>query len=243
MDMELKGCAFTWLSNPRNGVIIREKLDRILANQPWRHDHPHAIGTALFIVSSDHSSLILQPFPKEKSGTAFNFKALWAEHDECFGVMENEWRDREDPDDPWGSVRKNLKACQKTLQSWQKKTFKKVDDEIYKLKSELQRLIDQDGQVNGAEPIRRIQKQIDDLWRQEEMYWGQRARVKWLSEGDKNKKNFTLQPSKEGEEIGSRDYKITEGFGWKAKKKLLKPSWNTMRKSISLILHLMWGNV
>lgn len=32
MDMELKGCAFTWLSNPRDGVIIREKMDRILAN-------------------------------------------------------------------------------------------------------------------------------------------------------------------------------------------------------------------
>ena len=32
MDMEVKGCRFTWASNPRNGVIIREKIDRMLAN-------------------------------------------------------------------------------------------------------------------------------------------------------------------------------------------------------------------
>lgn len=30
MDTDLKGCNFTWVSNPRDGVITKEKLDRVL---------------------------------------------------------------------------------------------------------------------------------------------------------------------------------------------------------------------
>lgn len=32
VDMNLKGCSFTWMSNPRNGFITREKLDMVLYN-------------------------------------------------------------------------------------------------------------------------------------------------------------------------------------------------------------------
>lgn len=29
MDLELKGCKFTWISNPRDEVTTKEKLDRV----------------------------------------------------------------------------------------------------------------------------------------------------------------------------------------------------------------------
>ena len=32
MDIEVKGYKFTWWSNPRDRVITRERIDRILAN-------------------------------------------------------------------------------------------------------------------------------------------------------------------------------------------------------------------
>ena len=35
MDIEVKGCRFTWASNPRNGFITNEKIDRLLANWSW----------------------------------------------------------------------------------------------------------------------------------------------------------------------------------------------------------------
>lgn len=73
MDMELKGCAYTWISNPRNGVVVQEKLDRVLVNWPWRYEHPNAFVTALPIVSFDHSPIVLNLKPKEKSGVEFKF--------------------------------------------------------------------------------------------------------------------------------------------------------------------------
>lgn len=55
MDMALKGCKFTWCSNPRQGQVTKEKLDMILVNWPWRSLYPKSAGIALPMVSSDHS--------------------------------------------------------------------------------------------------------------------------------------------------------------------------------------------
>lgn len=44
--------------------------------------------------------------------------------------------------------------------------------------------------------MKEIQSQIKTLWEQEEKYWGQRSRLKWLKWGDRNSKKFhatTLQ--------------------------------------------------
>ncbi|RYR72479.1 hypothetical protein Ahy_A02g006701 [Arachis hypogaea] len=47
MDLDLKGGRFTWFSNPRNGFVTRERLDRALANWAWRMVYQNATLTAL----------------------------------------------------------------------------------------------------------------------------------------------------------------------------------------------------
>ncbi|KAJ1394179.1 Ribonuclease H-like superfamily [Sesbania bispinosa] len=80
LDMELKGNTFTWFSNPRRGVVVMEKLDRVLTNWPWREMFPNAIATALLDVSSDHSPIVLDTDPQEGSGTHFKDEnGVWVE--------------------------------------------------------------------------------------------------------------------------------------------------------------------
>lgn len=47
MELDLKGCAFTWVSNPRNGMVVQEKLDRVIVNWPWRAEFCNAYVSTL----------------------------------------------------------------------------------------------------------------------------------------------------------------------------------------------------
>lgn len=188
MEFETMGCKFTWASNPRNGVIIREKLDWILANWAWRRNFPHAMTVALPTVSSDHSPLLLLPVPKNKSGYSFNFEAFWTEHEDCNQIVDQGWNKGVRCEDPWETVLKKLESCKKELMTWQKKTFKRGDEEIIRYKKRLEELMSSGGQCTNGDEIRRVQKHIDELWKREELYWSQRSRLKWLEGGDRNTK-------------------------------------------------------
>ena len=83
MDMALKGCRFTWSSNPRNGVITREKLDRLLVTWEWRQIFLNGVVTTLPSISSNHSRLVLHFKPRVGDGGLFKYEAYWEDHHEC----------------------------------------------------------------------------------------------------------------------------------------------------------------
>lgn len=43
-DLDLKGCKFTWVSNPMDGYVTIQTIDRILVNWNWLAMFPHASG-------------------------------------------------------------------------------------------------------------------------------------------------------------------------------------------------------
>lgn len=87
MDVDLQGCKFTWISNPRDVIVTREKIDKFLANWEWRRLYPHAIATAMPIVNSDHSPIVLQPNPPRNSGASFKYEDFWEDKEECREVV------------------------------------------------------------------------------------------------------------------------------------------------------------
>ncbi|KAJ1395658.1 Ribonuclease H-like superfamily [Sesbania bispinosa] len=91
IELEGKGCKFTWESNPRDGVVTKEKLDRALANWHWRRLFPHANVLVLPPISSDHSPLIIFPRPRDSNGGQLKFEAIWEEHPQCAETVENSW--------------------------------------------------------------------------------------------------------------------------------------------------------
>ncbi|KAJ1378472.1 Endonuclease/exonuclease/phosphatase superfamily [Sesbania bispinosa] len=84
MELYLKGCKYTSVSNQRNGFITREKLDRVLVNWSWRDLFPNAMAIALPPNSFDHSLIIMWTNKRTTSVKNFKYEAMWDDEDECW---------------------------------------------------------------------------------------------------------------------------------------------------------------
>ncbi|XP_015969290.1 uncharacterized protein LOC107492746 [Arachis duranensis] len=186
MDIDLKGSRYTWYSNPRNNFVTRERLDRVLVNWKWLNIHQNAILKAAPAISSDHCALILETQPRDRIKKEFKFEAFWAEHEECEEVIRRSWEHQVENRNWWSQFNRNRSKCIRELTEWSRRKFKRADKELEKKKEELHQL--QEGNMTDRDQIKekKLKNQITELWKQEEKYWGQRSRLKWLKWGDKN---------------------------------------------------------
>lgn len=103
-------------------------------------------------------------------------------------MIKEEWLKVDERADPWISLSKKIKACKCSLQMWHKRVFKRADEESIKLKRTLNHLLNQEGA--DVKSIKGVQVRIKELWKQEDLFWCQRSRVKRLEGGDKNTRFF-----------------------------------------------------
>ncbi|RYQ86159.1 hypothetical protein Ahy_B10g105840 [Arachis hypogaea] len=144
MDLELKGSKFTWFSNPRDGVVTRERIDSALVNWKWKQMFNHARLTALPAISSDHCLLILDMRLNKKISKLFRYESYWDDREDCKEVIKKGWIGGNNNGDDW----KNLIKKNKELHQGQGKRVKVWKDNcIYGLNQPLDKENNEDLRV------------------------------------------------------------------------------------------------
>ncbi|RYQ92087.1 hypothetical protein Ahy_B09g098226 [Arachis hypogaea] len=119
LDLELQGMQFTWFSNPRNGCVTKERLDRVLANWEWRRAFQHATLLALPPVSSDHTPLVLNINPRGHRSKNFKFEAFWVDHADCDSIIRRGWSSSGNTGvDTWTNLNRRAQDCKEELIKW-----------------------------------------------------------------------------------------------------------------------------
>ncbi|KAF7812457.1 reverse transcriptase [Senna tora] len=191
-DLEYKGVEFTWTNKRLNKAHVKEKIDRALGNLSLNFGFPKAQVLVNEAIGSDHASLLVDLcFVDAKTPRAFKFEAVWAEHPDFVKVVGDSWLGQKDLSDRVVSQSvERLNNCRKALVSWSKKAFPNNRKLVENLLSILKDCNEGDLTEEKAILAEEVVRKIEEAWDLEEKYWFQRAKLKWIYEGDKNSKFF-----------------------------------------------------
>lgn len=189
IDLDLKGSRFTWCNNREEG-FVREKIDRVLVNAQWINNFPHAIAEAFPAIGSDHSPIVLHCEGRgTKRKKSFVYEHFWDEHPDCVNTVASAWNMPMSNTGSAGFVEK-IEKVRNGLQSWSRRTFRRADKRIAHLRNEISRLQNARHSPEVVQSLSTYKREIDDLWKHEELFWKVRSRVKWRNHGDRNSRFF-----------------------------------------------------
>ncbi|CAN1127223.1 Putative ribonuclease H protein At1g65750 [Linum perenne] len=184
MDLGYTGNKFTWSNLQEGDDNIKVRLDRELCSFSWRTYYDKAIIHHEPMIGSDHSPIRLQFYGNANKKTApFRFDERWMENQDCLETITNDWN-------PARSCQNNLMMIQTTMRKWARRNNMNSGLRIKAIQEELVRVQALPTNEDSKREERSLLSSLDDLWREEERFWKQRARINWLNFGDRNTKFF-----------------------------------------------------
>ncbi|KAK3219570.1 hypothetical protein Dsin_013540 [Dipteronia sinensis] len=123
----------------------------------------------------------------------FHFEECWAEDEKCAAVIQNSWNSCRNQEDMSGVVT-TINQCTEQMSRWYSGNKRGWLKKIQEKQNELL-LASSNIEAGSWHRIRNIECELDILLDQEEVYWRQRSRQKWLNSGDKNTKYFHRKAS------------------------------------------------
>lgn len=185
-ELDLTGGEYTWEKSKGSSNWVRERLDRAFANYDWWQKFPLCKLSVTHTIYSDHDPIIMELFDTSYSRKQFRFK------------FENVWLKEPGFQDEvagyWQGISTTLLlpkllSVSSFMAKWGRNFFHKFRDKVKKKKELLNILVDRTDE-KGIRSYFNVQNQLDELLKQEEVYWQQRAKAFWLTNGDTNSKFF-----------------------------------------------------
>ncbi|KAG7947040.1 hypothetical protein I3843_14G073700, partial [Carya illinoinensis] len=192
-DLGYVGSQFTWCNNREGINFTKERLDRGLVNCVWHDLFDSNSVTILPTICSNHNPLYISSKASEFTPCThkkiFRHEASWAKQEECVAVIKRAWQGPLKTSSRVDITRRVLERCRFQLREWNNISTK-VRHQKVTHKSEL--LITLQASNTGLDNtlIHSLQKELDSSLEQADLKWHQRAKQRWLQDGDRNTKYF-----------------------------------------------------
>ena len=133
----------------------------------------------------DHCMLVLDTNPVGKRWKKrFMFDRRWLLNKKIKEVIGNAWEEQQHGSKLY-KVQCKIKKVRVELLSWSKRRFCNAKKLVEKVKKEIEEV-----KLNKPDGCRikllGLKRKLAAAYKKEELFWSQKARLKWLKEGDKN---------------------------------------------------------
>ncbi|XP_071905753.1 uncharacterized protein [Coffea arabica] len=188
-DAEFSGSSFTWYNNRRGRARIWKRLDRLLINGKCSDLASPISVVHLARHPSDHAPMKISFSSRlDNRPRLFRFLNVWTSQPSLLEVIRATWDTAVQ-----GSLLRvlylKLLATWRAIQQWNKHYFGNIGTAVKEAEVVLERAkggVTNDDSDEDPEELHKAQAELNRALAIEEQFWRQKARVKWLSSGDRN---------------------------------------------------------
>ncbi|KAL5569499.1 hypothetical protein UlMin_026074 [Ulmus minor] len=187
------GGNYCWSNRRQGHRRIRSKIDRVVANEEWWRCFPNASIRMLPQTTSDHNLQILYCFGQNSfAKRPFRFEAMCTEDKRSYWVVNQAWQSLNHQSPP-SRFHKRLSACRQALWHWNKSQFGNLQSNISTTREAIAK-IQQCSQFSDevAAKDSNLRSHLEYLLKLEEMFWLQKSRLRWQTDGDRCTRFFFL---------------------------------------------------
>ena len=194
VDIHLHGRRYTWSNERRSPTMVR--LDRALVSLDWEAMHPDCHLQALSSDASDHCPLLLQTQLSIQHMRRFHFESFWPKMPGYQEAVVRGWTCAPTTSDPLRRLDELLRNLKIELQRWAASRIGNIREQLLMARSIILRL-DQSAErralSDSEHQLRKdLKLKVLGLASLERTMARQRARVRFLGDGDANTKYFHL---------------------------------------------------
>ncbi|TYH09201.1 hypothetical protein ES288_A07G076600v1 [Gossypium darwinii] len=193
VDIKTSRGWFTWINNREGDAMVKERLDRFVFSSTACNAFLYIDTNVISQTSPDHEVIMLDTLgkkPKEKKDNPrlfFRFEVCWARDEKAKKIIKDSWCNYSD------SILEKMNCICDSLGPWQFNNFNKRKHQINKLSKKLDDFIQAPSTQVNLNRIKETRLKLKKLYEQDEIYWVQRSRIRWLKEGDRNTKFFHVR--------------------------------------------------
>ncbi|KAL9416830.1 hypothetical protein AB3S75_039924 [Citrus x aurantiifolia] len=204
VDLGCTGYPFTWSNRRFDPHLVEERLDRFMCSRDWVNSFYDYTATNLLTMSSYHRPMLMEVRKRGKSvryerkaPLRIHYEDMWSAYDMCKSIVQKEWSSQWNwkYSNPVLQFQKSAKSSMAKLKWWSRQEFREREKELKQMTEQLKRLKQNFVHYDSGDEIKMLERRINNLLIDKEMYWKQRSKADWLKEGDKNTKFFHLKAS------------------------------------------------
>ncbi|XP_009103419.1 uncharacterized protein LOC103829502 [Brassica rapa] len=180
------GDGFTW-SGVRNKKYIQSKLDRCFGNKEWRCNFSLAVHVFMERLGSDHKPVLVRLFGHQPGPRGcFRFDKRMVGKQKVRECIVEAWNNQ-NGNNP-GSLVERFGNVRRSLGRWKRENGINSKERLCVLRSDLE--AEYSSGSPDWEKIKYLKSEVAKAFRDEEEYWRQKSKDKWLVAGDNNTSFF-----------------------------------------------------
>ncbi|KAL6126088.1 hypothetical protein ACLB2K_074139 [Fragaria x ananassa] len=195
VHLPTKGLPYTWTNRRGVNVSVEMRLDRCLSNFSWMDAWRNLECTTLPRYSSDNCPLLVS-FSKLilNQRSPFRFQLMWLDNPNFLSLVSDVWQSAQFYGNPMFVLASKLRTLKQRIQVWNKTEFEDVNKMVEDSFVDLDRIQQEIANLGPTED--RLSEEsvasahVHVALALQEMFFCDKSRVKWLTEGDRNTSFF-----------------------------------------------------